>query len=786
MRKNVLISAVMLFLFSSLAVAQEFNMITVNNVYYLLDNATQTAEITGNEIPLTEKTLVIPKTVTKDGKTYTVTRIANNSFGNSFTDITLPESITFIGEKAFSHNSELNKNADNSVTVKFDVTSPQGYKPPTFGANVFVVSEIKTILVPDYSLNDFKAALPELAGKIEPYYIPTPLVTMKTSKNVGETVMIFVNWIGEGDISVNGVKLNYGVNNILVPFSQTIELYPTGMVQLLLLECSNNMLTELYITTCPELKTLLCEKNKLTELFVTNLPGLITLRCRENKLTELDVTNCPELSELKCYKNMLTELDVTKCLELTTLHCDDNRIAKLDISNCTKLSELECFNNRIAELDVRKCPELKTVKAKDQLVTMPKIPIFTGNEIRIKTPIKINGENVLVFENKTRGSVILDNEKDEIFWKGINNSSGEAEGRFIANDFGVENGEFSGIIVQPYGVDFVIASVTIDPNNVNYAISGEIKWTAPPGNVIKFNGVPINNGEKFTIYTTDDSKEVYQLTTSGEGVVVTELNISGNGFNGVRLSNNAQIESMDLSDNNFEKLLAPILLFVDNLKNLNLNNCKLSDLELSRYPILESLDVSNNNLTSLDLSGLGNLSELNAGGQVVDMDEITVSDGTATFTNPFSFNGSPVTNFTGATCVGDDIVISGLTGNSGTATFMFEASNITTSSGELTTRSALAGTPFSGTVTVPWVKSGVANDVVSAPRIAAYPNPTTDVVTVTGIMPGATVKLYTTSGALVASYPAPDETLSVNISHLPRGLYILTAGDGETLKIVKN
>ena len=64
--------------------------------------------------------VVIPSTTIKDGKTYTITEIAESAFSecHSLTDISIPDSITIINEGAFFNCTSL-----NNVTIPSSVTS---------------------------------------------------------------------------------------------------------------------------------------------------------------------------------------------------------------------------------------------------------------------------------------------------------------------------------------------------------------------------------------------------------------------------------------------------------------------------------------------------------------------------------------------------------------------------------------------------------------------------------------------------------------------------------------
>ena len=97
------------------------------DLYYNITNDTiapYTVEVTTNYVygfyPLT--TVIIPETVTNNGTTYSVTSIGRNAFQYSYlTSITIPNSVTSIGEDAFYNCSSL-----TSITIPNSVTSIGG------------------------------------------------------------------------------------------------------------------------------------------------------------------------------------------------------------------------------------------------------------------------------------------------------------------------------------------------------------------------------------------------------------------------------------------------------------------------------------------------------------------------------------------------------------------------------------------------------------------------------------------------------------------------------------
>ena len=80
-----------------------------DGIYYNITSSTKltvevTYEVLYQETPIYVGDIVIPATVTNDEKTYNVTRIGDEAFDQcqNLTSVTIPESVTRIGNYAFS------------------------------------------------------------------------------------------------------------------------------------------------------------------------------------------------------------------------------------------------------------------------------------------------------------------------------------------------------------------------------------------------------------------------------------------------------------------------------------------------------------------------------------------------------------------------------------------------------------------------------------------------------------------------------------------------------------
>ena len=83
-------------------------------------------------------------------------------------------------------------------------------------------------------------------------------------------------------------------------------------------------------------------------------------------------------------------------------------------------------------------------------------------------------------------------------------------------------------------------------------------------------------------------------------------------------------------------------------------------------------------------------------------------------------------------------------------------------------------------------KDPVANAIaiVDDCLLMAYPNPTDGIVTVTGLAPGAIVRIFSIAGTQVTTLTAEAETIVIDLSSLAAGMYFLNV-DGRTLRVIR-
>ncbi len=176
----------------------------VDGIYYDLNNDDKTASVTyigfysSNNKDAYVGNIIIPKSTTYNGTTYSVTSIGNRAFHgcSGLTSVTIPNSVTSIGEYAFYYCSGL-----TSVTIPNSVTS--------IGYNAFAdCSGLTSVTIPNSVTSIGSSAFSSCSG----------LTSVTVDKNNG-TYDSRDNCNAIIETSTN--KLIVGCNNTIIPNSVT-------------------------------------------------------------------------------------------------------------------------------------------------------------------------------------------------------------------------------------------------------------------------------------------------------------------------------------------------------------------------------------------------------------------------------------------------------------------------------------------------------------------------------------------------------------------------------------
>ena len=226
------------------------------------------------------------------------------------------------------------------------------------------------VYIPDAN---FKAKLLSASPSSSVAQIGTNYVKIDTN-NDGEIQVSEATLITLLDVSSSSISSLEGV---------------TAFNNLQTLRCSNNNLQNFEIASLPALKNFDCSYNQFTAINVTpqlrslnfannqistlDLLGdfnqLIVLNCSNNLLTELSLSNVPNLRALGCSYNQLTTLDVSGLSQLEQLSCSYNQITTLDVSYKPNLAQFHCSNNQLTSLVIANVPNLYEFSCSYNLLT---------------------------------------------------------------------------------------------------------------------------------------------------------------------------------------------------------------------------------------------------------------------------------------------------------------------------------------------------------------------------------------------------------------------------------
>ncbi|GAB6975434.1 hypothetical protein JCM15124A_03410 [Prevotella falsenii] len=583
------------------------------------------------------------------------------------------------------------------------------------------------------------------------------------------------------------------------------------------LNCFGNAITSLDLTNNTELESLFCFRNAITKLDVSKNEKLIFLSCHTNKLTSLDVSKNIKLKNLGCHTNKISSLDVTNNKELTSLDCYENALTSLDITKNKELTYLDCANNSLTTLDVSYNDELKifnffankfNTDAIDAIFCA--LPDRTGEEAGKARPL-YNGSSsertqVLAANDK---NVTVKNWNVEYYDEGTE-ITGFTGTRECGGGSEVNMSRYITITVKKDAdikldlmADAADTKVKVVNGSDEQIITVNNEWTGPK---------PYNaKAGTITVYGN-----IWQFNCSDNAANVTGVDASNNAKLQVLICNNDAISSLNVSGNTGLIGLYCVgnkLTTLDISKNLNMQNLycyenSLATLDVSKNTNLAYLDCHSNKLTELDLSHNLKLASLNCRSNkltALDVSNNEELEWLYCFEN--SLTNLDVNNnlkLNSLYCYGNkftsaalDNLYCSLPDRKGEAIIGLMQPLLNSSSPDKATVLATNGsnaanknwlmsyyeddseiTGFTGTHKC---TDGIDQTEEATSDFTVYPNPVKDVLKITSDKPIHSIRIYNASGEELLH---ATDTNSINVSHLPTGIYMVYV-DGKVTRIIK-
>ena len=541
------------------------------------------------------------------------------------------------------------------------------------------------------------------------------------------------------------------------------------------------------------------------------------LAFNNDSLTTIDVSKNTQLIELGCSRNYLTSLDVSHNTKLTFLNCFGNKLTSLDINHNKELNKLYYFNNPFttATLDDIYC-SLPDRKGKTPGIIRP----YSGDSSKNKDIVlATNGSNATSKNWKIQ---------DHASWKEITGFTGTHQ---CGGGSGVNMERYITFTVKK-GAKIEIDFAADEENTPVKIVSGTTDQTITVGvdwvgsmDYVAGDGTMTVYGNVRRVDCNENKGNITALDAS-HNVPLAYINCDNNSISSLNVSKNTQLSALYCSDNSLATL------DVSNngqLEYLNCYNNKLTQLDLKNNTKLTFLNCGKNTLSSLDLSKNTQLSILYCNDNKLaslgidhnillksfgcnnnllsslDVSKNTQLDILYCYTNRLTkLDVSKNTklkrlychtnNFTTAAL--DDIYCSlpdrkGQT--EGQIQPLFNASSADKSKVLATNgNNAIAkgwkiqyfekNTDITGFTGTHQCGGGTGIDEAKdLPSLAIYPNPVKDVLNIAADKPVHSIRIYNVYGTEVAHAV---DTNSVNVSHLPAGVYMVRA-DGKVARIIK-
>lgn len=436
------------------------------------------------------------------------------------------------------------------------------------------------------------------------YYIDcqsNDLATLDISKNEG---LIWLNAqlnfkLGNIDFSKNKEIRDiivYGASNMTaidVSNNQYLLNLDVSQTALSTIDLSKNLNLSILSVSYTNITTLDLSKNtKLTQLYFTKKD------VSPYKFKSIDLSNNPELIYLFGQGNDLTELDISKNNKLFSIYLSDNYIKNLDVSNCKNLGELIIRGN---------CFTFNTLPLPHDGVGF--------YDYSLQKNIKIERERSVAEP--------LDLSKDiyspdyettvDVYLFDSNSLYGGGKRLVAGEDYTYDKGVINFLKAQTDSVYCTFRCdaypklslsttrfMVLNPEDMGKStLAADMTTGMAVGETFAMNVATFSKDEKVEVDFGDGELKEFTLSDTPQEISgeVKGANIKVYTASGVQLKD-FDASGMKLTNVNIFKSKA--------LKNLNLNDNELSEIDLSGNLSFNSIQLDNNKLTTLSLRGINN------------------------------------------------------------------------------------------------------------------------------------------------------------------------------------
>lgn len=410
-------------------------------------------------------------------------------------------------------------------------------------------------------------------------------------------------------------QTNFEMGNIDFSHNKKIrEILAYGSTNMTSLDVSNNLDLMRLSVDQTGLSTLDLSKN--TELLILNI-GLTKITSidlsKNTKLRELyldqktpyeyrhktlDLSNNPELIRLFASDNDFTELDLSKNPKLQSLFINGNNLKNLDLSNNQEVIELMIRNNNFTFNTLPLAYD-----ALNNYSYYPQKEMAVNKELSIEETLDLS-KDIYDSEHETTVTVYLTDSNSP-----YGSSTRLTEGTDYTYDKGVitflkaqsdsvycsfQNDKYPGLELK------TSRFLVLNPEDVGKpTLAADMTTGLAVGETFAMNLSTFGKDEKIEVDFGDGELKEFTLSDTPQKVSgeVKGANIKVYTASGVQFKD-FDASGMKLTSANIFKSKA--------IRNLNLNNNELSEIDLSGNLKFNSIQLDNNKLTTLSLTGLTN------------------------------------------------------------------------------------------------------------------------------------------------------------------------------------
>lgn len=369
------------------------------------------------------------------------------------------------------------------------------------------------------------------------------------------------------------------------------------MTGLSTIDVSKNLELQILNVGYTKITTLDLSKNaKLRELYFTQKDT------SPYKFKSIDLSNNPELIYLFGQGNDLTELDISKNNKLFSIYLSDNYIKNLDVSNCKNLGELiirgNCFtfntlplpHNGVGFYDYSLQKNIKIERERSVAE-----PLDLSKDIY--SPDYETTVDVYLFDSNSLygGGKRLVAGEDYTYDKGVINFL-KAQTDSVYCTFRCDAYPSLSLSTTRFMV--------LNPEDMGKStLAADMTTGLAVGETFAMNLSTFGKDEKVEVDFGDGELKEFTLSDTPQEITgeVKGANIK------VYTASEVQLKDFDASG---MKLTSVNIFKSKAIRNLNLNNNEISEIDLSGNLSFKSIQLDNNKLTTLSLRGINNAKSL--------------------------------------------------------------------------------------------------------------------------------------------------------------------------------